>query len=672
MAILTSSYVSQSFGAFDVFGGISVSIPNDGKIGLVGPNGIGKTTLLLIMAGISRPASGSIHLARGTRLGYLPQEAAQAFTVQAHSVFDELLTVFDDLRADEARLRQIERSMEETEFTEEMFEQYSKLQEQFELAGGYDYQVRIKQVLTGLGFAQEDWGLPLSHLSGGQKTRVLLARLLLDKPDLLILDEPTNHLDIEAVEWLEGALKVWDGAILLVSHDRYFLDKVTNNIWEMSRAGIEVYRGNYTAFAVQRQERWERRQREFSALKERMAKEMDFIRRHIAGQRTQMAQGKLSRLSREVEAIRAGGLSVLHDLKSKGWLQVSTEMDLKRPASTVGELQGRINSLRIPSPPPILNLDITASHRSGSVILRSKDLQIGYPEKLLFSAVNIELRRQECAALIGPNGSGKTTFLRTILGRLDRLGGQIELGASLQIGYFAQAHDELDLNNSILDELLRNRSMNISEARSYLARYLFREDDVYKQVSSLSGGERGRLALAILALQGANFLLLDEPTNHLDIPAQEVLQAALELFDGTILLVSHDRYLVNRLATQIWELADGVLRIHKGGYQAYLETRDQEKALQKEAAAEERAEASPELDGQQLSKNALRKREEALHKLELRIHETEEKLAEISTSLEAAAQAQTFDKIQTLSVEYKTTETQLAQLMEQWEKSIHE
>ncbi|MCB9419272.1 MAG: ABC-F family ATP-binding cassette domain-containing protein [Ardenticatenaceae bacterium] len=674
MAILTASFLGQSFGAVDVFSGVSVSVPNDGKIGLVGPNGIGKTSLLLVLAKMSQPTSGTIHLAKGARLGYLHQESEQAFSQLDHTVYDEMLTVFATLQEDAARLRQMEAEMADGEFSDELFEAYSHLQEKFELAGGYDYELRIKQVLTGLGFAEADWALPLTHLSGGQKTRTLLARLLLEQPDLLILDEPTNHLDVEAIEWLESALKTWNGAVLIVSHDRYFLDKVVNTIWEMHAKGIETYRGNYSAYVQQRQERWELQQREFEALQERLAKEMDYIRRNIAGQRTQMAQGKLSRLSREVEALRVGGLGVLSQLKSKGWAQVTDELDLRRPASTVGELYERIDELRGPTRPPTLNMRLNATFRSGEIVLRTTDLTIGYPTKTLFTAEDIELRRQECAALIGPNGTGKTTFLRTILGKLVPLAGKIHEGASLHVGYFAQAHDNLNLENTVLDELLRYENMDISQARNYLARYLFRQDDVYKRVGDLSGGERGRLALSILALEGANFLLLDEPTNHLDIPAQEVLQAALEQFAGTILLVSHDRYLVDRLATQIWNLENGRLHVHKGGYQSFIEQRNREREAAKEAAAQARAAAQPESErnGTGLSKNEQRKRAEALAQLENNITATEEMLAKLAEDLQTATQAQSFDKIQNLSVEYATMELQLAQLLAQWEKMTHE
>lgn len=274
MAILTTNNLAQSFGAFDLFSGISVSIPKDGKVGLVGPNGIGKTTFLLILAGQMAPSAGSVQMAKGTRFGYLRQEAAEAFSGRQHTVYDEMLLVFKHLRATEAQLRQMESAMSAPTLTEaesdDLFDRYSRLQEQFELAGGYQYELRIRQVLTGLGFDGQTWQLPLPHLSGGQKTRVLLARLLLEAPDLLILDEPTNHLDVQAIEWLEGTLKTWEGAVLIVSHDRYFLDKTVTTIWEMTRTDIQTYRGNYSAYMQQRDARWDYRLQEFVTLKERL------------------------------------------------------------------------------------------------------------------------------------------------------------------------------------------------------------------------------------------------------------------------------------------------------------------------------------------------------------------------------------------------------------------
>ncbi|MCP4359390.1 MAG: ABC-F family ATP-binding cassette domain-containing protein [Chloroflexi bacterium] len=675
MAILTAHHIGQSFGSLDLFSGVTASIPNDGKVGLVGPNGVGKTTLLLILAGISKSAAGSVHVAKGTRLGYLPQEASQAFAGQEHTVYDELLTVFASLREDERWLRQMEQEMAAGQMSDGLLEEYSKLQTRFETAGGYDYEVRIKQVLTGLGFDEPDWRLPLPHLSGGQKTRLLLARLLLEQPDLLILDEPTNHLDVTAVQWLEGALKIWPGAILVVSHDRYFLDNVVNNIWEMSHMGVQTYHGNYSAYVQQRQHRWEKQLQAYADFWAHIEKQMDYIRRHIAGQRTQMAQGKLSRLSREVAAYRAGGLDALMMIKSKGWLQVTNTLNLGRIATTVGELQQQISEIRSPQRPSHMHITLNASHRSGELVLRTKKLEIGYPGTPLFQADDIELRRTECAAFIGPNGSGKSTFLKTVLAQIEPLQGEFILGASLELAYFAQAHEQLNIENTVLDELLDHKNMLISEARNYLAQFLFRGDNVYKRISMLSGGERGRLSLAILALAKANFLLLDEPTNHLDIPAQETLQEALEQYGGTLLMVSHDRYLVDRLATQIWELRHGRLHIYNCRYQEYLTIRQGEMEAAKKAAqtrrqtAKETDEAMP--DGRQLSKNEQRRRQQALAQIEDKIEAAEQNLQQVTVDLQKATEAQSFDKIQSLSQAYALAETELAQLMEQWE-NFHE
>lgn len=676
MAILTASYLSQSFGALDLFSGVSVSIPNDGKIGLVGPNGIGKTTLLLILAGRSAPAAGQVNVAGNARIGYLPQESSDAFSGQTGTVYDAMLKVFADLRAAEAELRRMEMEMGNGAADAALLERYSKRQEAFELAGGYDYPVRIEQVLTGLGFTEEDWRRPLSHLSGGQKTRALLARLLLEAPDLLILDEPTNHLDVTAVEWLENTLSNWDGAVLVVSHDRYFLDKVVNTIWELTAAGVETYRGNYSDYAGQRQERWDQLEQAYQDLQAHLAKEMDFIRRNIASQRTQMAKGKLSRLAREVEAIHAGGLKMIDRLQQQGWAQITNEFELKRPAGTVGELHSRIQALPHPRRPKSLHMTLTAARRSGDLVLRTYDLAIGYPgDAPLFTAPDLALRRQSCTAFLGGNGVGKTTFLRTVLRRMPPLAGEIEIGASVDIGYFSQTQANLNPENRVLDELLGHHHMTLGEGRSYLAQFLFQGDDVYKRVGALSGGERNRLALAILSLSDANFLLLDEPTNHLDIPAQETLQAALEAYTGTVLLVTHDRYLVNRLATEIWEVRNGRLHHYAMPYQAYLAQREAEKTAEKERGkAGNGRVAPPPGDGEDdagLSKNEQRRRAQTIARIEEDINRTEARLDAITQAIEEATQAEAFDKIQTLSIEYANREEELATLMEKWEK-LHE
>ncbi|HEY6043156.1 MAG TPA: ABC-F family ATP-binding cassette domain-containing protein [Anaerolineae bacterium] len=665
MSILTASNVSQSYGAFDVFKGVNVSIPNDGKIGLVGPNGIGKTTLLLILAGTQVPSTGRVHLARGRRIGYLRQEAMDAFVERDNTVYAEMLTVFAELRAQEQHLREMEELMAQGEMVTEgaRWNEYHRAQEQFEAAGGYEYDTRIQNVLKGLGFSAASWEAPLRQLSGGQKTRALLARLLLERPDLLILDEPSNHLDIEAIEWLENTLRVWDGALLVVSHDRYFLDQVVNTIWEMSRTGIEVYRGNYSAYLTQRQERWEFRQQVYETEIARLEKELDFIKRNISGQNTDQAVGKLRRLSRELVAIEELGLLNVQD---KNWAELGISA---RRLLGVDEVEQRIRAIRIPNPrPPKLNLHLHTAHRSGNIVLRANNVRVGYADAPLFTTDKLELMRQEIAALIGPNGSGKTTFLKTILGQLEPLSGQVELGASLKIGYFAQSRDELHDANTVFDELLLHKNMEIGQARSYLAQYLFRGDDVFKAIASLSGGERSRLALALLALEGANLLILDEPTNHLDIPAQEVLQEVLENFDGTVLLVTHDRYLVDELATQIWELQDGHLIVFNGPYREYLEARQRSEQEAKEArngkkARTSEAQAAPV---KRVADKQAKKRAEQLQQVEVKITELEVTLEQIAVDLQRASDIQNVERVRALSEEYAHTQELLEDMMTRW------
>jgi ATP-binding cassette subfamily F protein 3 len=657
MPILSTHNLTLSFGDFDLFTGISVTVPNDGKIGLIGPNGIGKTSLLMIIAGINMPTSGSVHLAKGRRLGYLRQEAVDAFGSRDNTVYAEMLTVFAGLREQQECLHQLEAEMS-THYSEELLEEYGRLQEAFEHAGGYDYDLRIQQTLTGLGLGKDAWDMPLNHLSGGQKTRALLARLLLEKPDLLMLDEPTNHLDTEAVEWLEHTLGEWEGAVLVASHDRYFLDNTVNTIWEMGRIGITEYSGNYSAYLLQRDAQWELDQKIFEEEKERLLGEVDYIQRNWVRASTHaQALGRLRRLSRELAAIEMYGIDVFRKIKS--WHEVGLRID--RPMDVIDAIRA-VNAISLPGRPPRIKPRIVSEGQSSNIILRADGVTIGYPGNALFKANGVELRRGECAALIGPNGSGKTTFLKTLLGQLEPLEGEMYRGPSLKIGYFAQAHDELDDSLSVIDELTRHKSMHPGEARSYLATYLFRGDDVFKPVSALSGGERGRLALAILALQGTNFLVLDEPTNHLDLPAQEVLQEVLQEYNGTILLVSHDRYLVDRLATHIWELRGGKLNTFDGNYRQFTLSR-----VTPAGSKQGKILLAPKPLVRDNSRET-RKRQEAMGRIEERIREQEEKVKRLANEMQHPGKRWSYDQIHAKSTEYAKAQARLEELLGEWEK----
>ena len=662
MSFITASKLAKSFGPDDIFSGLSLQIPRRARIAIVGPNGVGKTTLLRILAGLDEPSAGVVQRARGLTLCYLPQEANLS---NGHTLWEECLSAFSDLRAQEAELARLEGLMADPAQAGEALRRYGPLQEAFERQGGYTYETRIRQTLSGLGFAEGDNQRPLTQLSGGQRTRALLARLLLSDPDLLILDEPTNHLDIAAVEWLEGYLKDWEGAALLVSHDRYFLDKVVDHIWEMSPSGLETYRGNYSAYLQQRQERWELRQKIFDSEKERLEKDLDYIRRNIAGQNTLQAKGRLKRLSRYLDAAEKGGLQAI---QGKSWIKISQETGAVSQMMSVEEVTRRLRALREPSNrPPRLKLKLNTEQRSGNIVLRAENLVVGYPGEMLFEIEELELRRRECAAIIGPNGAGKTTFLKTILGEVPPLAGDLMLGASLEIGYFAQAHEDLVPDRTLVQEIESVApQLLLAEVRNYLARFLFGGEDVFRQVDTLSGGERGRLALAKLALSHANLLLLDEPTNHLDIPSQEILQDVVADYQGTILLVSHDRYLIDALGTQIWDINEqqGSLRIFRGTYSEYRAQQEIER-LESETRLQEAASVSrPSVET--VSKRDQRRRKARLEEMEAHIARLETRLAHLAGQLEEPPAE--LEAVQQLGEDYVLVQNEINTLLSEWEQ----
>ena len=586
MTLITVSSLSKSYGPTDIFSGVSFTVAKGARMAIVGPNGIGKTSLMRILVGADEPTSGTVSRTRGVRIGYLSQEAD--FKMSG-TIWTACEAVFEHFKAEQEELHRLEGLMSDPDQLEEVMERYGKLQEEFERRGGYTYMTKIRQVLTGLGFSEADYQLDLDHLSGGQRTRGFLARLLLEDPDLLLLDEPTNHLDIAAVEWLEGYLSQWEGAAIIISHDRFFLDKASNAILEMFPGATENYRGNYSAYLKQRTERRARRHEVFDSEKEKLQKEMEYIRKNVAGQNVLQAKGKLKRISRIIQAIEQIGMEAA--LKQK-WSETAGEVAVTMSIMGVDEAGRRINALQSPVRQlPNLHLRLAEAARSGDMVIRTENLKVGFSDKFLFSSPNIDLRRGDCAALIGPNGAGKSTFLKTILGQIPPLAGSVTLGESLHIGYFAQAHESLNPKNSVIDEIMQTTGWVPQKAREYLGKYLFSGDDAFKMVSMLSGGERGRLALAKLALQDTNLLLLDEPTNHLDIPSQEILEAVLDDYEGTILLVTHDRYLVDAIATQIWEIDtdESHLIIFKGIYSQLREEREKDLARRATVQAEREA-----------------------------------------------------------------------------------
>ena len=626
MPLLTAVNLTKSFGPVDIFPETSFSIPHHARIGLVGPNGVGKTTLLKILVGEEEPSNGTIHRARGIRVGYLPQEAVLE---SDRTLWTESLTVFQPLLQLQQELHTMEESLSANPDSTELMDTYGEMQSRFDHAGGYEYETRTRITLAGLGFNQVDEKRPVSQLSGGQRTRVMLAKLLLSQLDLLLLDEPTNHLDISAVEWLESFFKDWHGAVLIVSHDRYFLDQVTAQTWEMTPS-LEEYRGNYTAFLAQREERYQHRLQEFQAQQEFIDKEEDYIRRNIAGQNTRQAQGRRKRLERLLNEARL------------------TPPQTHRP----------------------LRLNLASSGRSGDLVLRTRSLSVGYADegRPLFTVDDLTLVRGECAAIIGPNGAGKTTFLKTILEQIPPYSGETVLGSSLKVGYFAQAHEGLHSDWTLMEEIqAMNPKWLPAEIRDYLARFLFTGDDVFKEVNLLSGGERGRLALACLALQGANLLLLDEPTNHLDLPSQEILQTILSQFQGTILLVSHDRYLIDALATQVWEVlpSERKLNVFKGSYSEYRASKqpvpvggnDRKPAHKVSLAGKKPVQAG-------LSKGELQKLHNRLQELEGEIARLEGE----SRSLEMQLSDPSVDSVsvQRLGSEYTRIQAQLEEHIHQW------
>jgi ATP-binding cassette subfamily F protein 3 len=635
------SDVHKSYGAQDVLRGASLQVNPGEHVGLVGRNGAGKTTIFRLVTGEETPDRGDVVRARGVRLGLLEQHVDFEPGTTVH---EAALAAFGQLQQIEHEMHQLEHRMAEApEDLDRVLERYSELQQEFERQGGFEYAARAESVLQGLGFERETWAMPSEVLSGGQKNRLGLARLLLAEPDVLLLDEPTNHLDVAAVEWLEEFLSSYRSAYVIISHDRYFLDRACTRIVEVELGRAASYTGNYSAYLVEREERREVQQRAYENQQHLISKTEEFIRRNLAGQKTKQAKSRRKMLEKleRVEAVRPD------------------------------QPQG--------------NFQLQKVERTGTHVLTVSEAAVGYPGKLLAEDITLLLRRGECLGVIGPNGSGKTTFVRTVLGKLPPLAGEVRWGSNVQIGYYAQQLDDLDDRNEIIMELRRvaPSTATAGELRGFLARFLFTGDDVYKHVRDLSGGEKGRLALAKLIYSRVNVLVLDEPTNHLDIPSRESLEEALDAYDGTIITISHDRYFLDRVATQILALdGAGHAEHYEGDYTEYHDWKAARQAAESErrtaaekapvaaTAAQPRAEArgkggAPGRGATPKKKGGARRDPGAV---EGEIAEVEKRLAALSEEMATPEAARSPQRLAGLNEEYERADERLRELYEEWER----
>jgi ATP-binding cassette, subfamily F, member 3 len=637
MSIAVVSSLTKYFGAELIFAGVSFRVQPDDHIGLVGPNGAGKTTLLKLLAGQLQPEAGDVTLQQGASVGYLPQIADFH---PDRSLYEELLAVYAHVHAWERELAELaDRLADPTLIARQddysaVLERYAHLQERIEHAGGYTMEANVRRVLDGLGFSRDQQAAPAAHLSGGQQTRAALGKLLLQEPDLLLLDEPTNHLDLAALEWLEGYLNAWRGAVIVVSHDRYFLDRVTARTVEIAHGRADVYPGNYSKYVQLREERLARWTKEYVAQQEYIARTEEFIRRYKAGQRAKEARGRQTLLD-------------------------------------------RMERIERPPDDQALKFKLGAVVESGQTVLTTEKLAVGFAPSndgedadrssgLRVEVADTEVRRGDRIGLIGPNGGGKTTLLRTIVGQIPPLAGRAALGHNVQVGYYAQTHEGLNLRATLLDEIRRASHLSEEGARGYLGRFLFSGDDVFKPIGALSGGERSRLALAKLTLQGANFLVLDEPTNHLDLPARQVLEAILAAYDGTLIFVSHDRYFVDALATRLWVLEDGRVTVHHGNYTAYRARQlHPQSASQSRPGRSEAPVSAAEASAAGRQNGAGRR---TLDRVEAEIAAVEARLAAIERDLAAASAAADVARITALGDDYAREKAQLDDLFGEWEE----
>ncbi|WP_269789242.1 ATP-binding cassette domain-containing protein [Streptococcus mitis] len=628
MIILQANKIERSFAGEVLFDNINLQVDERDRIALVGKNGAGKSTLLKILVGEEEPTSGEINKKKDISLSYLAQDSRFE---SENTIYDEMLHVFDDLRRTEKQLRQMELEMGEKsgEDLEKLMSDYDRLSENFRQAGGFTYEADIRAILNGFKFDESMWQMKIAELSGGQNTRLALAKMLLEKPNLLVLDEPTNHLDIESIAWLENYLVNYSGALIIVSHDRYFLDKVATITLDLTKHSLDRYVGNYSRFVELKEQKlateaknYEKQQKEIAALE-------DFVNRNLVrASTTKRAQSR----RKQLEKIER----------------------LDKPES------GKKSA----------NMTFQSEKTSGNVVLTVENAAIGYDGEILSQPINLDLRKMNAVAIVGPNGIGKSTFIKSIVDQIPFIKGEKRFGANVEVGYYDQTQSKLTPSNTVLDELWNDFKLTPEvEIRNRLGAFLFSGDDVKKSVGMLSGGEKARLLLAKLSMENNNFLILDEPTNHLDIDSKEVLENALIDFDGTLLFVSHDRYFINRVATHVLELSEHGSTLYLGDYDYYVEKKAEVEMIQTEEAStsNQAKEASPVNDyqAQKESQKEARKLMRQIESLETEIEELESQSQAISEQMLETNDA---EKLMELQAELDKISHRQEEAMLEWEQ----
>lgn len=628
MIILQANKIERSFAGEVLFDTINLQVDERDRIALVGKNGAGKSTLLKILVGEEEPTSGEINKKKDISLSYLAQDSRFE---SENTIYDEMLHVFDDLRRTEQQLRQMELEMgkKSGDDLDKLMSDYDRLSENFRQAGGFTYEADIRAILNGFKFDESMWQMKIAELSGGQNTRLALAKMLLEKPNLLVLDEPTNHLDIETIAWLENYLVNYSGALIIVSHDRYFLDKVATITLDLTKHSLDRYVGNYSRFVELKEQKlateaknYEKQQKEIAALE-------DFVNRNLVrASTTKRAQSRRKQLEKmeRLDKPEAGKKSA--------------------------------------------NMTFQSEKTSGNVVLTVENAAIGYDGEVLSQPINLDLRKMNAVAIVGPNGIGKSTFIKSIVDQIPFIKGEKRFGANVEVGYYDQTQSKLTPSNTVLDELWNDFKLTPEvEIRNRLGAFLFSGDDVKKSVGMLSGGEKARLLLAKLSMENNNFLILDEPTNHLDIDSREVLENALIDFDGTLLFVSHDRYFINRVATHVLELSENGSTLYLGDYDYYVEKKAEVEMIQTEEAStsNQAKEASPVNDyqAQKESQKEVRKLMRQIESLEAEIEELESQSQAISEQMLETNDA---GKLMELQAELDKISHRQEEAMLEWEE----